>query len=540
MGKQLSLLVFILSVFVLIQSHDGAFAQSDIEAVPQQTVSFEGWLSVNYGDPAPGSAQPGVVRVMLHPVSGESIQLDVPVNMVQTFHGRFVHVTGMPLDQEAAGLRQQVAPEATLVLQVDDIQVVESAEIEQPAAVSGSQPWVNILCKFADKTDEPRTPSNVNSLFSSTEPGLNHYWQALSYNAININGTQTVSQWRTLPEPRSFYVYEDENQQEVVDLSAIADDCASAHDADVFFPNFVGVNIVINDAIGCCAWGGGYYFSNDNTFRFYRTTWLPPWAVNHDVIAHEMGHGFGFPHSTGPADNPPSGLSIYVSQWDVMSSAWGTCQVSSQNYGCIAPGTITYNLYSAGWINNNERVVVSPGMMQTITLDSTAAPTGQNPLMIQIPIDGSTSRYYTVEARNQDGYDQNIPGQAVIIHDVSLSRTGNGGPSYVVDAADGNNNVNDAGAMWLPGETYIDDDNGIEIAVLSRSGDQFTINVRNRYTLPQDVDGDGTITPTDAIYVINRLGQIVTVDNMAADVDDNGVIDADDAWSVILNLGITQ
>jgi hypothetical protein len=47
-------------------------------------------------------------------------------------------------------------------------------------------------------------------------------------------------------------------------------------------------------------------------------TWLPPFAFGHDWVTHEMGHGFGMPHSSGPYS------ATYDSEWDVMSGA-GLC-----------------------------------------------------------------------------------------------------------------------------------------------------------------------------------------------------------------------
>ena len=45
------------------------------------------------------------------------------------------------------------------------------------------------------------------------------------------------------------------------------------------------------------------------------TTWEPPWGyADISVIAHEMGHGFGLPHSTAI-----DWTSVYDNAWDVMS-----------------------------------------------------------------------------------------------------------------------------------------------------------------------------------------------------------------------------
>ena len=86
----------------------------------------------------------------------------------------------------------------------------------------------------------------------------------------------------------------------VFDFARASTDCTAVADADVFFPNFVGINMVFNGDLNGFAWGGGQTLALDGQTKSYRATWLPPWAHNPAVMAHEMGHGFGLPHSSGP------------------------------------------------------------------------------------------------------------------------------------------------------------------------------------------------------------------------------------------------
>ena len=65
-----------------------------------------------------------------------------------------------------------------------------------------------------------------------------------------------------------------------------------------YFPAFYGINVMVNEAIGCCAVGGKTYQFVDSVEGLYATTWMPPWAFNEQaVLAHEMGHGFRWPIS---------------------------------------------------------------------------------------------------------------------------------------------------------------------------------------------------------------------------------------------------
>ncbi|MBE9061112.1 calcium-binding protein [cf. Phormidesmis sp. LEGE 11477] len=54
---------------------------------------------------------------------------------------------------------------------------------------------------------------------------------------------------------------------------------------------------------------------------------------------------------------------------------------------------------------------------------------------------------------------------------------------------------------------------------------------------PWDIDGNGIITPTDSIFVINRLGQSTPAADIKADFDGNGLITPTDAIAAINRLG---
>ena len=54
---------------------------------------------------------------------------------------------------------------------------------------------------------------------------------------------------------------------------------------------------------------------------------------------------------------------------------------------------------------------------------------------------------------------------------------------------------------------------------------------------PWDIDGNGLVTPTDAIFAINRLGQSTPNADIRADFDGNGLITPTDAISSINRLG---
>jgi M6 family metalloprotease-like protein len=471
----IGLALFISLIAGLIGTISVTTAQ-DAPTVPSpktESVQLTGWLHITTGDPEDPTTTPSIDLITLQDDQSQTIAvLETPTERARAYYGQYVTVTGN-FDATRAGESRLV------VAQIAPSGQARDGGLRDLRAVSGAQPWVNLLCRFAGNSSEPKTVSYFESLFNNTYPGLDHYWRQLSYNTINIVGTVTQP-WRSLPQPRSYYVTTNPSGSSTANLDRLFNDCTAAHDPFVNFPPFVGINMMFNDNLDCCAWGGSRTLTADSQTKTYRSTWNPPWAHVHSVLAHEMGHGYGFPHSTGPLNSPPTGLSIYVSQWDVMSDSTGTCAVNNTTFGCPAPGTISYNLRNAGWIPSNRIVTVASGT-QTVTLERTVEPSNTtNTRMIVVPIANSSTRYYTVEARNIGaGYDQNIPASAVVIHSVDTARGGNGGPAYVVDADTNNTDTNDAGARWLPGETFANSTDGVTIEVLSQSGSTFSVRVTN-------------------------------------------------------------
>jgi hypothetical protein len=268
-----------------------------------------------------------------------------------------------------------------------------------------------------------------------------------------------------LPQPRSYYIGSSAN------LSALANDCTAASDSQVNFGPFVGINMLFNQALDCCLWGGGMSFTLDGTSKVWRTTWIGLPNDNYSGLyaglAHETGHGFGFPHSSGPYS------ATYDSRWDVMSYAWVRYDSSIGMYN--PEGTISYHKNLGGWIPGARKFVPTLNSSTTISIERLAVPiSSSNYLMAQIPIAGSTTNFYSVEFRDLVGHDAWVPGKAVVLHKVT---TGAGGsPARVVDP-DNNSNPNDAAAMWVGGETFTDSPNGISVRVDSINATSATVTI---------------------------------------------------------------
>ena len=346
--------------------------------------------------------------------------------------------------------------------------------------VRGSQAWVTILCRFADATDVTPYPIGFyEGMMGTSYPGLAHYWREVSdRNLPNLNGSVVVG-WYNLPHPQSYYATSqpaprvEDGRLYDYDFERTAEDCAAVADADVFFPDFDGFHVVLNQdfdpPISNLARGGGQFMALDGQRRFWSVTWMTPESQPHQhVWAHEMGHGFGLLHSSGPYDE------TYDSHWDVMSG-WPPTLFSHPEYGDVAVHTIAYHKDFLGWIPPDRKYVAVPNSTQTITLERLAKPGAEGYLMAQIPIGRSRTDFYTVEARLLAGYDEGIPDEAIVIHKVDTTREDR--LAQVVDV-DNNGDPNDAGAMWMVGEIFTDADNNLQISIDAAyaSGYRVTIN----------------------------------------------------------------
>ncbi len=349
-----------------------------------------------------------------------------------------------------------------------DISLVRSSENEPPSAgVTGSLPWITILCKFSDIAVEPKNLAFFQGMYANTSPGLDHFWREQSYNIANVAGSN-ASGWFVLPEVEAHYEHTNPEG-----LNHLATDCISAADSSVNFSLYTdgGINMMFNfDWYNGWAWGGSWTGTLDGVTQSWRTTWEPPWAYDDiSVIQHEMGHGFGLPHSSYNTSL------VYDNVWDVMSDDRYNCTAATDPiYGCIGQHTISYHKDMLGWISAGEKYTYSMGGPVTITLEKLAlSSTTEDYKLAPIPIDGSSTHFYTVEARQLAGYDNKLPGAAIVIHEVNTTHEI---PAIVIDD-DGNGITRDNGAMWIVGETFADPTNEVSVHVNSATTSGFRVTI---------------------------------------------------------------
>jgi len=392
-------------------------------------------------------------------------------------------------------------------LRVRTLRALEPVTAEPSVAPSASRavdvrPYVMLLCSFPDFQYDMLPRSRYDALLGPTRPNMGHYFGELSYGRLSLAGSVSVG-WFTLPNP---YLYYYPNGGQSLRFWEFLNDCVSAADPSVDFTQYSGIILQHNAGSGW-AFGGRYMLALDGQSRSYGVAWMPRSGAAQ--LAHEIGHSLGFPHSSGGYDQ------VYDSRWDVMSNAFGFVDYSLNPADYLQQHTIAYNKWWAQWIDSDRLLIPSlPSTRSVMLLYGDRAPTTAGYQFLRVTDPAVSWRSYMAEARRRAGYDQGVPGNAVVLHSYEPSRLE---PAQVIDV-DRNNDPNDAAAMWTPGESYTDSLAGVTIDVDSMNASGFGVTVVRGWRLRMQATGPGAISgapsgacTADCVHVAASRGAAVTL-----------------------------
>ena len=328
--------------------------------------------------------------------------------------------------------------------------------------------WATVLCRFADTETLPHPKSYYEDVMSTEAPGLQHYWNDVSYGRITFESSPTYG-WYTLPRGKAYY---NKNEPWEVPERALAD-CLRQADRRLDMRQFFGLNLWFSGALANRGWGVRRTYDFDGRRKTYGVTimsepatWTNDSSTPQGILAHEMGHGFGLQHTAGEFRNE------FSSYWDLMSSIGTGCQRNDPDFSCLPVHPSAFQKRRLGWIQDDQVVTVRPGSARTFLLEPLSEASLEGLLMAKVPLHGAIPGYFTVELRTPTGYDEHTLGEAAIIHRWDPTQTqATGDHPYVIGRTYANGAVDWTGEMWQPGETYTHARTGIEIAFLSRLED---------------------------------------------------------------------
>ncbi|NDJ53986.1 MAG: hypothetical protein GYB68_13010 [Chloroflexi bacterium] len=391
--------------------------------------SLSGWLNVVHmhrSEPGPNAYE---IRLSLTLPDGERVQLNLPEGVLEEAGGATV------LAGEWVTVDRTPGAESITLAALP-------ADLDEPISkdLNLGDPWLSLICRHATAPNqELESVSYFDNMYSG-DTGLVEYYEQASFGAVDISGSASAGE----------YVVEGISLSPTFNnMDRFEEACIRLAEPEVDFSQYYGINIMTNWDPQNSAFGGLLTLEIDGRMRTIGRTFNPPFSWGSvGVVAHEMGHGYGMPHSNN--SDPATVNWTYDSPYDVMSwGGLGPYGILDPIYGELGQNFITWQTERVGWIDSSRVQNVSSG---TYELQQIARPNGEGELMLIVPSSSSSIDYYTVEARFQTGFDVNLPNPeaAIIIHEVVEDRQE---PAWLVPNF-ANEDPYIEGAYWSPGETF--------------------------------------------------------------------------------------
>jgi hypothetical protein len=304
-------------------------------------------------------------------------------------------------------------------------------------------PWAIVLCQFNDRPAVPQPPDFYVDLYTRNGlGGLCDYWREVSGNALDLTGSQVFG-WFTMAHASTELnnLHFPGDRWKLVQWGIDA-----AHANGIDLTPFKQVLTVHNYGIDHGFAGNGVIIAQSD-----------PALCEFGFISHEMGHGFGFPHSFSA--NPDM---EYGDGWDVMSFATTTFQFPIAFRGAQGAATVGLNARNRDalgsvpqrrmWIPN------SWDFSEEISLDPlNQPPVGNHGFLVAKIVPNSTrprrpnNSSFTIECRRKANWDCNIPNDTVLIHEIRTD-----GRSYLQPTVWG---------QFTPGQQFVTPDPKVFVKV---------------------------------------------------------------------------
>lgn len=367
------------------------------------------------------------------------------------------------------------------------------------APVTGSRKAVVLLVDFSDDPQNTNKSHYSDMLFSVgtyANGSMRDFYREASYNQFDLIGD--VFGWYRAPQPKSFYTngnygfgsYPQNAQKLVEDVIALAN-------PDVNFANYDNDGDGFVEALVIIAAGTGGEESG-NTGDLWSHKWnistasvdgvkinsyfMAPEDGKVGVFSHELGHlVLGLP-DLYDTDYSSRG----TGRWDLMAGG-------SWNGGGDRPAHPTaWCKAKVGW--------VSPTVIFNAQQNVTVQPYSSNPQVYKLPIgDANSKEYFLISNRQKAGFDDNLPGEGLVIEHVDDNQTNNTDENhYLVDIeqCDGQSHLNknansgdsndpfpcSTNSAFNAGTTpnskgYDGSDSKIKVENIQRSGDNVTAEI---------------------------------------------------------------
>ncbi|WP_411833902.1 hypothetical protein [Pseudoxanthomonas mexicana] len=448
--------------------------------------TVQGQLELAWGDPLPVPGAPRSAQLHATLLTDNGVRLSLDAAQAKAAAGDLYALSGRRVAVSFAGTQRTMSQQRPIQAIVATDRLWQAAperdasgKVMAQAPVLGNTRWITLMCRFSDIATEQKDKAFFDSQYGNAVGQLGHYWAEVSYGKINLAGSLSYG-WYALPQPRSFYVTK-EGDKDKANLSQLFQDCIAAADPDVDFRGATGINMMFNGDLDGYAWGGGRTATLDGERKYWSTTWNPPWSFNNLApLAHEMGHGYGLPHS----DNSDGDSDTYDNPWDVMSDAWNNA-VSDPTYGSRPKHVNILQRHRLNWVDSARQLVIpfANTTTRTVNLDFASLPGSTNVQMLVLSLSPQADPYatvvYTVEARRPEGaYEGRLAGTAVIIHKVEKY-----GTAYSIDAdVPPANRSNNEGSMFKVGERWgtPDDSHWISVDAATATGFRLTVGPKPR------------------------------------------------------------